>query len=74
MWLWHYSAVSLNLRIMYGKFNTSIILSPQVVSLSLQSVIQVANFCAGMDALIDQDVLIYAKYRNLFSLQISYKL
>ena len=32
-----------------------IILSSQVVSLPLQSVIQVANFCAAMDTLIDQD-------------------
>ena len=31
------------------------ILSSQVVSLPLQSVIQVANFYAAMDTLIDQD-------------------
>ena len=32
-----------------------VILSSQVVSLSLQSVMEVANFCAAMDTLIDQD-------------------
>ena len=31
------------------------ILSSQVVSLPLQSVIQVANFCAPIETLIDQD-------------------
>ena len=31
------------------------ILSSQVVSLPCKSVIQVANFCAAMDTLIDQD-------------------
>ena len=29
--------------------------SSQVVSLSLQSVMEVANFCVAMDTLIDQD-------------------
>ena len=33
---------------------TYYILSSQVVSLSLQSIIEVANFCAAMDTLIDQ--------------------
>ena len=32
------------------------LLNSQVVSLPLQSVMQVANFCAAMDTLIDQDV------------------
>ena len=31
------------------------ILSSQVVSLPFQSVMEVANFCAAMDTLIDQD-------------------
>ena len=34
-----------------------VILSSQVVSLPLQSVIEVANVCAAMDTLIDQDVM-----------------
>ena len=39
--------------------SVSFILSSQVVSLPLQSVIHkvaIANFCAAMDSLIDQDV------------------
>ena len=40
---------------------TSFILNSQVVSLSLQSVMEVANFCAAMDTLIDQDEPPFAK-------------
>ena len=37
-------------------FTVPPILSSQVVSLPLQSIMEVANFCAAMDTLIDQDV------------------
>ena len=44
---------------MFLWFNSNNILSSQVVSLPFQSVIQeVANFCAAMDTLIDQDAVI----------------
>ena len=39
-----------------------LILSSQVVSLPCKSVIQVANFCAAMDTLIDQDAKTEIKY------------
>ena len=43
------------------------ILSSQVISLPLQSVIQeVANFCATMDTLIDQDVLYMNTSGNIY--------
>ena len=40
-----------------AEYHRHVILSSQVVSLPLQFVIQeIANFCASMDTVIDQDV------------------
>ena len=42
-----------------------VILSFQVVSLPLQSVMEVANFCAAMDTLIDEDDVLFKPARRL---------